>query len=149
MATQQKREFNMASLDRSIDDIEELAGFEVPVNGMYTLKFKMDLKVVNNKDAAEASFEVVECLEQNDPEETPTKPGTKFSTLFFVENDIALSNMKKFLVPFVEHFGESNVLKLIVDNLKEEVVIAAKVKRKEDKKEEGKFYADVSEVTVQ
>lgn len=148
MATKQAREFNMDMLDKDLDDIEELAGFEVPVNGMYTLKFKMELKVVNDKDAAEAKLEVIECLEQNDSEETSTKPGTMFSVLFFVDNGIAMSNLRKFLTPFAEHFSEGNVLKLCVDHLKEEVVISAKVKRKADRKDADKFYADVTDIVV-
>lgn len=131
----------------SIDDIDDLPGFEVPVNGIYSLKFSTALKKVNDKDRVEASFEVIECIEQNDPNETPTKPGTKFSMLFTLDNEIAVSKMKELLIPIATHFGERNMLKLVTDVCKD-VVIAAKIKRRADKEDKDKFYADVSGVVV-
>lgn len=138
---------NLSLLDKSIDDIDDLPGFEVPVNGIYSLKFNTAVKVVNEVDCVEANFEVIECVEQNDPNETATKPGTKFSMLFRLNNDIALGKMKELLIPIAKHFNEGNLLKLITDTCKD-LIISAKVKRRADKEDKEKFYADVSNVVI-
>lgn len=142
------RQFNASLLDKSIDDIEDLAGFEVPVNGLYTLKFTTAIKVVNNKDAVEANFEVIDCIEQQDPNEVATKPGTKFSTLFMLDNEIAAGRMKALIAPIAEHFNERNLGTLITETIKD-LVVVAKVKRRADKEDKEKFYADVSGLVVE
>lgn len=141
------RQFNTSLLDRSIDDIEDLAGFEVPVNGIYSLKFNTQLKVVNDKDAVEANFETIECVEQNDPNEAPTKAGTKFSVLFFLDNDIAAGRMKQMLAPIAEHFNERSLSTLVTETCKD-LIITASVKRRKDKNDPDKHYADVSNITI-
>lgn len=141
------KQFNMGLLSKSIDDIEDLPGFEVPVPGMYSLKFSTSVKVVNDKDCVEASFEVIECLEQNDPETEPTKAGTKFSMLFQLGNEIAEGKLKEIVVPVAAHFGEKDMAKLVTETCKD-LIITAKVKRRADKNDKDKFYADVSQVTI-
>lgn len=147
-----EKQFNLGLLDKSIDDIEDLPGFETPVNGIYTLKLKMGTKVVVMKntprDCVEANFEVVECQEQNDPEEKATTPGTKFSMLFQVDNDIAMGKLKDILTPLAAHYGETNLGKLITETLAEDTIISAKVRRRADKEDKDKFYPDVSQVQV-
>ena len=145
MATQQIA--NLSLLDMSIDDIGDLPGFEVPVAGIYTLKFSTAVKVVANKDAVEANFEVIECLEQNAPALEPTKAGTKFSCLFFLDNDISQGKMKELLMPVAKHFEERNMLKLTTDTCKD-LIVSAKVKRRADKNDSEKFYAEVSGITI-
>ena len=147
-------QFNSSLLDKSIDDIEDLAGFETPVAGMYSLKLYTAVKVVKmsgkDTDCVEANFEVIECLEQNDPGELPTKSGTKFSVLFQLGHEISEGKMKELLIPIAAHFGERSMLKLITEVLaqSENVIIVAKVKRRADKTDKEKFYPDVSNVTV-
>jgi len=145
------RVFNLGLLDKSIDDIEDLPGFEVPVNGVYSLKFSTALKVVKMKgkdaDCVEANFEVIECLEQNDAEATPTKAGTKFSMLFNVENDIAAGKMKELLAPIAAHFQESDLAKLVTETCKD-LIITATIKRRADKEDPDKFYPSVSNVLI-
>ena len=146
MATQQQQA-NLSLLDMSIDDIDDLPGFEVPVNGIYTMKFSTGTKVINNKDCIESNFEVIECNEQNDPNETATKAGTKFSMLTMLDNDIALGKFKELVAPIAVHFGERNLLKLVTDVCKD-LIIVGKVKRRADKEDKEKFYASVTDVTV-
>lgn len=138
---------NLSLLDMSIDDIDDLPGFECPVNGIYTLKLSTSVKLVNDKDAVEASFEVIECNEQNDPAEEATKPGTKFSSLYFLDNEISQGKMKELMLPIAQHFGERNMLKLITDTCKD-LIVVAKVKRRADKKDSEKFYPDVSGIII-
>lgn len=141
------RQFNASLLDKSIDDIEDLAGFEVPVNGVYTLKFSTALKVVNDKDSVEANFEVIECIEQQDPNDAPTKSGTKFSVLFMLDNELGAGRLKMLLAPISEHFNERNLGTLVTETCKD-LVIQAKVKRRADKNDKDKFYADVSNLVI-
>lgn len=138
---------NLSLLDKSIDDIEDLPGFECPVNGIYSLKFSTGTKNVNNKDAVEANFEVIECIEQNDPNETPTIPGTKFSSLYFLDNDISMGKLKELLAPVAAHFGEKNLAVLVTDTCKD-LIVAAKVKRRYDKNDKDKVYPDVSGLQI-
>lgn len=135
-------------LDKSIDDIEDLPGFEVPPNGVYILRTTAEVKQVNNKDAVEFKFSVVECVEQNNSEDTPAIPGTQFSTLYFLDNEIAVGRMKEMLVPFAAHFQNRNLRTLVTEHIKD-VLVSAKVKQRKDKKEPDRVYADVSQVTVE
>lgn len=149
MATQ-AHQFNSSLLSKSIDDIEDLPGFEVPTPGMYSLKFSTQVKVVKDRDCVEANFEVIECLEQNDPAEKAAIPGTKFSMLFQLDNPIAEGKMKELMIPIAEAFGERNMLTLITETcaVSQGVIIAAKVTRRPDKEDKDKFYAVVSQVTL-
>lgn len=145
------KSFNLGLLDKSIDDIEDLPGFEVPVAGVYSLKFSTAVKVVKmkgiDKDCVEANFEVIECVEQNDPEETPTKAGTKFSMLFQLGNDVAEGKMKELLTPIGAHFNVANLGTLVTETCKD-LIITATVKRRADKEDAEKFYPVVTNVMI-
>ena len=143
--TELNNAFNL--LDKSIDDIEDLAGFAVPTNGMYSLKFSTKLKEVNDKPCVEANFEVIAAVELDDPstENDPAnKPGTKFSLLFQIENEMAVSRLKELMAPAAAHYNEGNMLVLCRDICANESVVVAKVKRRYDKKDADKIYAQVS-----
>lgn len=140
------REINLSLLDKSIDDIEDLAGFEVPVNGSYSMKVWTELKLVNDKDCIETNFEVIECLEKQNDADPDTKPGTKFSMLTQIENDTALSRFKMDIgAPTAAHFGEGNLLKQVTEVLHKDqgIICTATVKRRADKEDKDKFYANV------
>lgn len=140
-------------LDKSIDDIEDLPGFAVPHNGLFSLKFSTNVKEINGKEFVEANFEVLEALELNDPTtsgEACNKPGTKFSTLFGLEGehaDKSISRLKELVAPVCEATGERNLLKVVTEVCKDMIVIG-KVKRRADKNDKDKFYADVSDLQV-
>ena len=133
-------------LDKSIDDIEDLPGFEVPPPGVYTLKMTCAIKEVNSKDAIETNFEVLEAQELNDPTET-AEPGTRFSVLSFIENDVAMGKFKELVAPIAAHFGEKNVGKLVSEVIKD-LVVSATVKHRKNKEDPDKPYADVSHIVV-
>ena len=159
MSTKQTVQPNLSLLDMSIDDIDDLPGFAVPPNGVYSLKFSTTIKVVNDKTSVEASFEIIEVLELNEPprmDETlylATKPGTKFSTLFQVENETAMGKLKAMTLPIAAHFGERNMLKLITDTcaVAANLIITATVKQRNGKKgtdQEERIFADISNIIV-
>lgn len=144
--------FNFSLLSKSIDDIEDLAGFEVPFPGMYSLKLQTSVKVVtmknNPRDCVEANFEVIECLEKNTSTDPDTKPGTKFSILFQLGHEVSEGKMKELLLPIAAHFGVRDMATLITETCKDGIIVAAKVKRRADKDDADKFYPDVSQLVV-
>ena len=141
-------------LDKSIDEIDDLPGFEVPQNGMFSFRFSTATKSINGKEYVEANFEVLEAIELNDPStagESCNKPGTKFSMLFGLEGehaDKSISRLKELVAPISDSTGERNLLKLVTEVCKDMVVVG-KVKRRVTKKDgEEKIYADVSDLQV-
>lgn len=142
-------------LDQDIDDIEEVAGFEVPPNGVYGLELTVDLKEVNEKTCVEYSFVVEELLEQNDKKADAGKIGSKFSQLFFLSGfkDEAhklrtLSDLKLLNEPLSAHFEEGNLLRLIREKLNTPLKIVGTVKRRADKEDKERFYGKVSNIQV-
>jgi ribosomal protein L23 len=130
-----------------LDDLADLASFETPAPGSYILTVSMDTKKINQKDAVEASFEVVEVVELKNKDDKAVVPGTKFSTAFFIDNEFGVGNLKKFLVPFAAHFGNTNIGALIRDDMKN-VTIACIVKNRKDKTDPEKVYASVDNISV-
>jgi hypothetical protein len=141
------KEFNASMLDKGIDDIDDLPGFVVPPNGMYCLKLNLTPKVVNDKDVVEASFEVVSTIEQNDADAVPPKEGTKFSTLYHLGTEIGEGKLKELLTPISAATGVKSIKQLVTETCKD-FLISAKVKRRADKEDKDKFYAQISDVTV-
>lgn len=141
---------NLSLLDKSIDEIEDLAGFAVPPAGMYSFRLTMEIKMINDKETVSANYEVLEALEFNDPEsanDPAAKPGTKFSVLYFIDQDIAVSRLKELTLPIAEATGERNMLKLVQEVIKDMVVVG-KLKHRADKKDKDKIYADVKDLIV-
>lgn len=131
----------------NLDDLADLPSFETPPPGSYILTVSADSKKINNKDAVEAAFEVVETVELKDSTSKAVPVGTKFSTAFFLDNEFAVGNLKKFLAPFSVHFGNQDIGRLIRDDIKN-ITIAAVVKNRKDKTDPEKVYADVVNITV-
>lgn len=130
----------------SIDDLADLPGFETPPAGSYILEVNTDVKNVSGKDAVEASFTVIETVEL-DESVSPVADGTKFSTLFMLDNEFGVGNLKKFLAPFAAHFGEPNIGKLVGEVVKN-VTISGLVKNRKDKNDPDKVYGSVTNITV-
>jgi hypothetical protein len=130
----------------SIDDLADLASFETPPPGSYILELTMDVKKINEKDAVEASFVVVETVELANAEDKPVVAGTKFSIAYMIGNEFGLGNLKKFLKPFSEHYGQGNIGALL--NELKGVTISALIKNRKDKNDPDKVYASISNITV-
>lgn len=136
-----------------LDDIADLSSFETPASGAYVLKVTTSVKEINDKDAVEAAFEIIDTVELKYPDEedkryvAPSKPGTQFSTAFILGSSTAEGYLKKFLAPFGEHFGTTKVGELVRDKIKD-VVISAIVTRRADKDDPDRFYASVKNITI-
>lgn len=129
----------------SIDDIADLPSFEVPVVGSYILAVTAEIKKINDKDVVEAQYTVQELVEPAIAGETAV-PGTKFSTIFMIDNEFGIGNLKKFLKPFADHYGNTNVGELIGEI--KDVTVAATLKHRKDKNDPDKVYAIISNLSV-
>ena len=144
---------NLDMLDMNLSDIADLPGFEVPHPGEYILKVDATVKSVNDKQAVEIGYEVVECLKKNNDADPDTTPGTKFSQLFFLQGEpdgvkVALGRLKQLLAPLAEQLGEGNLLVLVRDHLKS-LMVSATVNRRKDKNDPDRFYPDVKNLSRQ
>lgn len=142
----------------SLDDLADLASFEVPPPGAYICSVSTEVKDIGDKKAVEAKYTVIECVELEDktPVEEggpkPPQPGDTFSVPFFLGVAVSEGKMKQFLAPFAEAFGESGpgaIGRLIRDRIQDTTVSLTLKHRfaKEDKLKE-RAYADVRNITV-
>jgi hypothetical protein len=130
-------------MDASIDDLKDLPPFIVPPVGHYKLQVSLERKVVNTHPCVEAQFVVQETLELKNLAEAPVENGTKFSTLYTMDNEFGQGNFKLFLAPLLEGLGlQGKKVSEVVASVKN-VVIAATVKQRPDKEDKDKIYANV------
>lgn len=138
-------------LDQDLEDLPDLAGFDVPVNGQYHLLMSTEVKEVNEKPAVEVSYVVKACIKQDKDTDTPTPLETKFSQLFFLKGKeeavkMSLGKMKELFAGVSELAGSGN-LKVIINFFKENpAMVEATVRRVPDKEDKEKFYARVKNV---
>lgn len=140
-------------LDLDLDEIDDLPGFSVPFNGQYLLKMSMAMKTINNKAALETSFEVIECLEKNNPGDPDTPAGERFSKLYFLQGEpeaVATSKgkLKQLLAAVAEKLGEGNIKLLVRDHFSGPQTVKATVKRQADRTDKEKFYANVTDLQL-
>lgn len=147
-APTQSTGMDLASLlSANLDDIADLPSFEVPAAGFYKLGLSITVKKINDKDAVEFSFDVRETLELAEAGATPPVAGTKFSVAFQISNAIGLGKFKEAAKPLMAALGTSSY----ADILGGQVVgmeVFATLKRRVDKTDPDKVYADVKNITV-
>lgn len=145
-------------LDQSIDDLADLPEFKVPDTGMYRLAVTAEPKPINDKPAVVAKFRVINLIELADdsiPEEERAKENDKFDIPFILrdkegnKSEIAEGRMKEFLAPFSAHFEEKNNKALIMNHLNSEVIITAKITKKQRKDDADKYSAQVSDIVIE
>jgi hypothetical protein len=143
---------NLDLLDKTLDEIEDLPGFEVPVNGRYLLKANRAIKTINDKVAVEVTLEVMECLKKDNDADADTVPGTKFSQLFFLSGEeesvkISVGLLKQFCAPIGERVGEANLKTIVKEHIRD-LLIGATVVRRKDSKNPEIFRARLRNVEV-
>jgi hypothetical protein len=143
-------------LDRELEDIQDLAGFEVPPPGDYILRMNTEMKDINGVDSVAPQFEVLDTVKLNKPDvDKPVVNGTKFSTLFMLDGnnenvEMTISGLKMFAADFADAAGTTNLKKLVEWMLAaKDVTITATVSRRKDKNDPDRYYANVKNVTVQ
>jgi hypothetical protein len=146
---------DLSLLDQDITEIAELAGFDVPPNGEYILGLTVELKAVNGKASVVWNYRQIQCVKQDNEEDKPTPVDTKFSTLFMLAGDaekveLAKRSLRTASAPFAEYYGETNLLQLVKKMVDAgEILIGATVKRRADREDKEKFYANVKNITIQ
>lgn len=145
-------ELEIDLLDRNLEDIEDLPGFDVPSPGRYVLKLVTSLKSVNQKPAVEFQYEVQSCIAKNKEEDEDAVVGTKFSNLYFLKGSeeavaISMGKMKELLKTTAEQLQCSNLLLLLRDHLKE-VLVEADVNKRQDKEDKEKFYPVIKNMKI-
>lgn len=143
---------DLSLLDKTLDEIEDLPGFEVPVNGRYLLKANRKIKKINDKAAVEVELEVMGCLKKDNDGDEDTVIGTKFSQLYFLQGDedavrISMGLLKQFVKPIAEATGEGN-MKVIVKDHMTDVLMQATVVRRKDSKNPEIFRARLSNLEL-
>jgi hypothetical protein len=135
-------------MDSSIDDLADMPAFIVPPVGHYKLTVSLERKVVNEKPCIEGKFAVLETLELKNPSEAPCDVGTKFSTLYQMDNEFGQGNFKAFISPIVAGLGLQGMKLAEVITKVQNVTIAATIKQRKDKKDPDRVYADVQNPEV-
>lgn len=151
------KEVQFANIDElfgaSLDDVADLATFETPPTGAYVLALTTSVKKINNKDAVEAKFRVIETVELKVKDETdpayraPSKDGTEFSIAYILGNNVSTGRLKQLLMPIGEALGEKNV-GVLVQELVKDITIAATVTNRPDKDDPEKIYAGIKNIVV-
>lgn len=138
-------------MDSSIDDLSDMPKFEVPPEGHYKLAVTLSRKTINDKKNVEASLVVNETLELANTSEVPVEAGTKFTSLFNMENEWGQASFKEFIGPIAKALEYTKVGQAI-DQCKN-VQIAAVLKHrvhKEDRekpKDEQRRFANLKDIT--
>lgn len=135
------------SLDTTLDDIEDLPTFVVPLSGAYVFKSSWEQKDIPNakggKDhpAVSVNFEIVEITElseEPDEGEAPPKVGDKFSIPYMLDNKFGAGMLKsQILVPTQKHFGGATKTE-VLNNLNGATVVTI-IKRQYNKKSDRYF----------
>lgn len=140
-------------LDKTLDEIDDLPGFDVPVNGRYLLKANAAMRTINDKAAVEIGLEMMECLKKDNDMDEDSVVGSKFSQLYFLAGEedsvkISVGLLKQFCKPIGAHFDEANLKTIVKEHIKD-LLISATVVRRKDKSNPEIFRARLSNIQVE
>ena len=136
-------------------DLTELAGLpdlKVPPIGRYALGVTVSTKEEGEHPQVVIKYEIVECLEQVNTDDTPAKVGDLFTVNYNIDNKYGMGKLEKDLQVYSTFFNTTNIGE-ILQNM-EGVQITGTVKRREDKKtldDDGnpRVYGTVVNVEIQ
>ena len=136
-------------LAANLDDVADLPTFAVPPAGYYKLALTIDVKKINEKDAVEFSYVVMEVLELADASKTPPVIGDKFNEAFQITNEIGLGKFKAAAAPVMAALGTSSFADILGGQVQGMEVFATLKRRvhKEDKQlpeADQRIYPEVS-----
>jgi hypothetical protein len=133
-------------LDANLDDLEDLPEFKPFQPGAHKVVASFEEKTINDQQAVELSFKLIETLELSDPQAEVDAPGMECSMAFFLENEFARGNLKKCALPFGAALGLGTIRE-IVEGVKEVECLILTTLRK-DKNDPDRFYLNVKEIQV-
>ncbi len=116
--------------EMSLDDLEDVAGFDTPPSGKYLCRVSLSSKELKDKPYLIMTFELLETIQLGDQEtDKPRVPGQKFDILTGYNNE-NLKYVKKHLAMLKDAVGCEGTLSAIIDNVKD-VPVEATFKYKE------------------
>lgn len=147
-----KGEIEELSNDATLDDVEDLPGFGIPLTGAYQVIIKdtdWD-KLVNDKSAINYEFmieEIHEVTEEPEDGEAAPKIGDIFSSFWFKNNKFALDIFKKKLaLPISKRLGTTVVREIVEQSKGLQMMMV--IKRKRDKKDKDVFRLEIKMAAV-
>lgn len=140
-------------LAANLDDVADLPSFAVPPAGYYKLALTICVKKINDKDAVEFDYTVMEVLELADPSKTPPTLGDKFNESFQITNEIGLGKFKAAATPIMDALVTTSFADILGNQVQGMEVFATLKRRvhKDDKQlpeADQRVYAEVSNLTV-
>lgn len=139
-------------LDGTLDDLADLPEFKPFAPGVHRVIASMELKKINDAQAVELSFKMIEVQELVDPqdEEEGRKPveGDTANTMFMMNNEFGVGNFKrcaKSLAEGLNMVGATNreIIEAVTDV---ECLIITSIRA--DKKDPDRLYLNVKEIAV-
>lgn len=143
--------------DASMDDLDDLPPQGVPPSGHYNVTVTFGTKTIGEgKDEREVpccDYVVDAINELSDPEEEgEVKVGQQFTEFFHLKtkkgekNTFGIGTLKERLKPHSERAGTTNIGELMKNT--KQVAIAATLKRRENRKQEGQYNMQLTDVIV-
>lgn len=126
------------SMDTSLDDIEDLPQFIVPLSGAYQMTLEnIEQKEINDKGCFSCNFVIDEVMELSEsPDESSgesvPKQGDKFNIPYFNDNKFSAGLFKSdILLPLAKQFGVKTVGEVV--NQAKDLKVLVVMKRTYDK----------------
>lgn len=138
------------SLDSTLDDLEDLAGFDPLLSGAYLLDvIKIEEHEVDNlgqcisfRTSVNAVVELSETVQQGDPN---TKPGDKADFMFQMGNPNGRAFFKKAIMPIAEKLGTKQVGQAMEQAAGIQILVTVV---RTWNKEKGRHYTNLKSVVV-
>jgi len=133
-------------LDSTLDDLDDLPSFQPFPRGAHRVLATFGTKEIGGKEVVTLDFKIIETMELANSQDTAAKEGDSSGTIFMIDNEYGLGNLKKCAAHFAKMIGSSG-LRAIVEGVKEvECVIVTGIRT--DKNDPDKKYLDVKDIQV-
>lgn len=133
-------------LDATLDDLEDLPEFTPFKPGAHKVMASFEEKTINDKQAVELSFKLIETLELADSQDEKDAPGHTSSIAFLLDNEYGRGNLKKCSVPFGEALGLQTIRQIVEEVKDVECLILTTVRK--DKNDPDRLYLNVKEIQI-
>lgn len=140
---------DMMSATMSLDDIDDLPGFNVFPSGAYSVCLIEGIvdKKIGEHPASEIQMKLVETLEisQPVPEAELPKVGDICSTAYMRDNPTGMGKLKEFLVPLGVKLGTKVIAEIVAQSKGMNVMVV--INRTHDAVKD-RYYANIKKVVV-
>lgn len=133
-------------LDTKLDDLDDLPEFKNFPPGAHQVKATFSQKEINKKPAIDLKLELIATQELADPQDVMPKEGDTSGTMFMLDNEYGVGNLKKCAAPFQEAL-QLETIRDVIDQVKDvECVVVTGLRP--DKNDKEKFYLVVKDIAV-